>query len=118
MCDGSSGKHRRDKSTNTTKSGKERLSGSRLARGLKHAGLPLDQVVIDQLVAAFSTSAGKGLRLSYADFHRMVHCDGLLAGSSAVLEAGGVGGYAGRPGTLDEQVMGRSAVLALMQKHG
>lgn len=90
---------------------KECLSGSRLARGLRHAGLPLDRTVVDQLIAAFSSGRGGGKghsRLSYADFHKMVHCSGLAAGGAELtglgLEGGGSGGYAGREGTLDEQV--------------
>lgn len=104
MCDASSSssKNRREKSGK-----KEKLSGPRLARGLRHAGLPLDPAVVEMLVAAFSTAGGKGRHLSYVDFHRMVHCDGLLAGEAAIAEAGGVGGYAGRSGTLDEQVRTR-----------
>lgn len=110
MCDGGSSgssskrgdrsSHRRGKATN------ESLSSSHLARGLKHAGLPLDRALVNLLIAAFSTSAGGGggrrhhSALSYTDFHRMVHCDGLLAGGSAMLGTGG----GGPAGTLDEQV--------------
>ncbi|CAM9116657.1 unnamed protein product, partial [Hapterophycus canaliculatus] len=90
MCDDNSGSgsggsrtsKRRDR-----KSTKETLSSSSLARGLRHAGLPLDRAVVKLLVAAFSVSeagcsGGRKRRhhhlMSYADFHRMVHCDGLL----------------------------------------
>lgn len=112
MCAGGGGKHAgsgRDDSHARNNSTKDNLSSSRLARGLKHAGLPLDRALVNLLVAAFSTSGAGGLgskvryhssSLSYADFHRMVHCDGLLAGGSAALEAGGGGGSR----TLDEQV--------------
>lgn len=88
---------------------KETLPSSGLARGLKHAGLPLDRALVNLLVAAFSTSGGgrdrdKGSKhhyaLSYADFHRMVHCDGLLSGGSGAQSAGG----GGAAETLDEQV--------------
>lgn len=106
MCDGGS---KRSGSSST-----ETLSSSCLARGLKHAGLPLDRALVNLLVAAFSTSTGQGRGrgdgggrgskhhyvLSYADFHRMVHCDGLLAGGSGAQAAGGGGPAA----TLDEQV--------------
>lgn len=113
MCAGGAGKHAgsgNDDSHTGNKNSKDTLSSSRLARGLKHAGLPLDRALVNLLVAAFSTSgagrrAGRSRRhssssLSYADFHRMVHCDGLLTGGSAALEAGGGGGSR----TLDEQV--------------
>ncbi len=87
---------------------KETLSSSGLARGLKHAGLPLDRALVNLLVAAFSTSGSgqdrdRGLKhhyaLSYADFHRMVHCDGLLSGGFGAQSTGG-----GAAETLDEQV--------------
>lgn len=103
MCNGNSKKG--DSNRRRGKIAKESLSSSGLARGLKHAGLPLDRALVNLLVAAFSTSGG-GRRhsvLSYTDFHRMVHCDGLLAGGSAMLGAGG----GGSAGTLDEQVIGR-----------
>ena len=118
ICDSSGGGGSGGKSSRGKRNGKkEKLSGSRLARGLRHAGLPLDRAVIDLLIAAFSTAGGRGLHLSYADFHRMVHCDGLMAGGSAAAEMGGAGGYAGRPGTLEEQVrMGSGGVLDIM--HG
>lgn len=104
MCNGNSvsgsshtGKRRDRKGT------KETLSSSSLVRGLKHAGLPLDRAVVKLLVAAFSTSGaggGRGRRhhylLSYADFHRMVNCKGLLAVGSTTLGEGSE--------TLDEQV--------------
>lgn len=103
MCDGRSKKGFSD--SRSGKGTKESLSSSRLARGLKHAGLPLDRALVNLLVGAFSTSGGgrHHSALSYADFHRMVHCDGLLAGGSAMLGAGG----GGPAGTLDEQVRGR-----------
>lgn len=103
MCDGSGKKG--DRGSRGGKTTKESLSSSRLARGLKHAGLPLDRALVNLLVAAFSTSGGGRHHsvLSYTDFHRMVHCDGLLAGVSAMLGAGG----GGAAGTLDEQVRRR-----------
>lgn len=122
MCDdsssssgGGSGGGRRDKrhsSSNKERGTETTLSTSCLARGLRHAGLPLDRGLVSLLVAAFSTSGGGGGRrggrgrhhhhlvLSYADFHRMVNCEGLLEGASAVLGARG----GGQSGTLDEQV--------------
>lgn len=113
MCDGSSNSGSRTSKRRGRKSTKETLSSSNLARGLRHAGLPLDREVVKLLVAAFSTSSaggpgGRGRRnhhlLSYADFHRMVNCDGLLAVGSTTLGAGSE--------TLDEQVgqRGRGAV--------
>eukprot|EP00903_Cladosiphon_okamuranus_P008645 g8289.t1 len=110
MCDGSSKKG--DSNSRRGKIGKESLSSSGLARGLKHAGLPLDRTLVNLLVAAFSTSGG-GRRhsvLSYTDFHRMVHCDGLLAGGSAMLGAG----RGGSAGTLDEQI--RSSLLEAVER--
>lgn len=107
MCDGgtsNSGHRNRRSSTNIKGSSKERLSGSGLARGLKHAGLPLDRALVDQLVVVFSSGGGRGRRLAYADFHRMVHCDGLLEGGFGAMGGGSGVGYAGRAGTLDEQV--------------
>lgn len=97
-----------DSKSKKVKSGrraKGRLSASCLARGLKHAGLPLDRAVIDQLIAAFSTSSslgGRRHRLSYADFYRMVRLERLaLVATTASAE---VGGNAGRTGMLEEQV--------------
>lgn len=103
MCDG--GGKKGDRSRRSGKNATESLSSSRLARGLRHAGLPLDRALVNLLVAAFSTSGGGRHHsvLSYTDFHRMVHCDGLLAGGSAMLGAGG----GGPAGTLDEQVRRR-----------
>lgn len=116
MCDSSGGENSRGGGGKKRSGQTEKLSGSRLAAGLRHAGLPLDRAVVELLIAAFSNTGGRGgLRLSYADFHRMVHCDGLLAGAgSASAEMGAGGGYAGRPGTLEEQVRSeRSMVLFL-----
>lgn len=104
------------KGRNKREESKTKLSRSRLARGLRYAGLPLDRSVVDQLVAVYST--GRGERgLSYADFHRMVHSKGLAGsaltaggsqGGDDLTEGGGArrGGFAGGAGTLDEQVMG------------
>ena len=119
MCDSSSSSDGGKSGRGKRNGKKEKLSGSRLARGLRHAGLPLDRAVIDLLIATFSTAGGSGLRLSYADFHRMVHCEGLMAGGSAAAEMGGVGGYAGRHGTLEEQVRsGRSMFLLRTEEAG
>lgn len=103
----SSGK---DSSTTTNRNSRKssKLSRSRLARGLRHAGLPLDRIVVDQLVSVFST-ARRADSLSYADFHRMVHCKGLaeagVAHSSVEMGRTKWGGaYAGGVGALDEQV--------------
>lgn len=92
MCDGKHGT-------------RERLSKSRLARGLRHAGLPLDRTVVNQLAAAYSTAVGRssGGGLSYTDFHRMVHSKGLAVASLAGGGAAGAGG-SDLQGTLDEKV--------------
>lgn len=75
---------------------------------MRHAGLPLEHAIVDQLVAAFATSR-KGDRLSYADFHRMVHCHDLTMGAGGLEvgvadDNGAIGGLAGREGSLEEQV--------------
>lgn len=84
---------------------KERLTGSRLARGLRHAGLPLDRAVVDQIVSAYSSEGRRG-GLSYADFHLMLHSKGLP--DSAVSGAGGISNGSVRgasgPAMLDQQV--------------
>lgn len=84
---------------------KEQLSASRLAKGLRHAGLPLDRAVVDQLLEAFSSRGVRGRRLSYTEFHRMVHCDGLRSGGLETMDAeGNNSGSAGRARDLDEEV--------------
>lgn len=87
---------------------KTKLSRSRLARGLRHAGLPLDRAVVDQLVSAYST-ARRTSGLSYANFHHMVHSKGLADSSApmAGVTIDGGGDLAGtgtrRAGTLEQQ---------------
>lgn len=85
-------------------SAKEQLSASRLAKGLRHAGLPLDRVVVDQLIEAFSFRGVRGRRLSYTEFHRMVHCDALRSGGLETMDAEGRNGFAGGTRNLDEEV--------------
>lgn len=84
---------------------KDRLTGSRLARGLRHAGLPLDRAVVDQIVSAYSSEGRRG-GLSYADFHLMFHSKGLP--DSALSGAGGLSNGSTRgvsgPALLDQQV--------------
>ncbi|CAN0065989.1 unnamed protein product, partial [Ectocarpus sp. 13 AM-2016] len=82
------GRDKRHSSSNENRGTETTLSTSCLARGLRHAGLPLDRGLVSLLVATFSTSGGGGGRrsgrgrhrhhlvLSYADFHRMVNCEG------------------------------------------
>lgn len=95
MCGGKEG----------SSSTKDRLSASRLARGLKRAGLPVERSLAQELVAAYSND-GRGRGLSYTDFHLMVQSQGLPDSCVARGRGGGVEsqGFGGRSGTLDEQV--------------